>query len=356
VNQLSQRLAPYFKRTEIISVRGDAIPSKNGIDVININPVWWGKLWGWSPKLKHKIDSLAKISNDLIVHVHGIWMAPQWLGANMAAKNNIPFVLSTHGMMAPALWNYRGMFQKLKNSSYWHLLAHKQFKYAHIIHAITREERDLLAVHFDKSRIEIIPNSIDLSAVDRESVRSNESPQPYILFIGRIHPIKGIEFLLKGFCEAKLPSPWKIIVAGPEWSPSYGTVLQKLSEKLGIASQVEFIGPVYGKEKWELIKKAWIVAVLSKSEVISMVNLESAACYTPSLTTRETGLFDWEEGGGEIVDLDISNIANKIRTISFWPESERISRGQASRRLVEKRYSWDVVLPLWVDLYRSLSR
>ena len=102
VNQLSRRLIPFFKRTEIICVRGDAMPSENGINVFNINPVWWGKTWGWSSELKQKIDSLAETS-DFIFHIHGVWMAPQWLAANRAAKKNIPFILSTHGMMAPAL-------------------------------------------------------------------------------------------------------------------------------------------------------------------------------------------------------------------------------------------------------------
>ena len=63
---------------------------------------------------------------------------------------------------------------------------------------------------------------------------------------------------------------------------------------------MEFLGPVYGAEKWALIQRAWAMIVPSYSEVVGMVNLEAALCSVPSITTYETGLTDWNEGGGDL--------------------------------------------------------
>jgi glycosyltransferase involved in cell wall biosynthesis len=117
---------------------------------------------------------------------------------------------------------------------------------------------------------------------------------------------------------------------------------------------VEFIGPIFGEAKWKWIKRAWVVAVPSNTEVVGIVNLEAAACGTPTITTFETGLTRWGESGGMLIHPNVHELAVSLRQVSAWTDSERISRGKVSRRFIEQFFSWDVVLPQWLELYESV--
>jgi glycosyltransferase involved in cell wall biosynthesis len=355
VEQIARWLAPTFERNDIVSVRGDPLPAPAGVTVTDIKPVWPGQFWGWSPALRRKLTALIG-DPAALVHIHGVWMAPHLLAAKLALAHRRPFVLSAHGSLAGWFWNKQGPLNKIKKELYWSLFAGEKFRGARIVHAITSLERDEFNKLFPGARIEIIPNAVNLELIDDQIGTMPPDPEPVILFVGRLHPVKGLEVLLRGFAKANLPSKWKVALVGPAMSPAYEQALKKLVYGLEIESRVNFIGPVYGAEKWKWFRRAWITAVPSFNEVICMVNLESAACATPTMTTRETGLLDWEEGGGILTERTADGIVAHLRNVAAWPLSERLARGAASRSWVEKHYSWNVVLPRWIELYRSVSQ
>jgi glycosyltransferase involved in cell wall biosynthesis len=106
--------------------------------------------------------------------------------------------------------------------------------------------------------------------------------------------------------------------------------------------------------KYRLMRDAWVTIVPSHTEVVSLVNLEASACFTPTITTTATGLTDWTEGGGLLVEPDLGPVTQALSEAARWSDQERQQRGLASRRLVEQRYSATAVMPRWMDLYRSL--
>jgi glycosyltransferase involved in cell wall biosynthesis len=87
---------------------------------------------------------------------------------------------------------------------------------------------------------------------------------------------------------------------------------------------------------------------------MSMVNLEGAACGVPSITTHETGLWDWEKGGGLLIHPTIDELAMALRSAASWSVEERNERGCRSHQLLTSRYSWDEVIPQWKQLYEEL--
>ncbi|HHJ35207.1 MAG TPA: glycosyltransferase, partial [Gammaproteobacteria bacterium] len=115
--------------------------------------------------------------------------------------------------------------------------------------------------------------------------------------------------------------------------------------------RVIFSGPVFNEEKLHLLRQAWILVAPSYSEVIGMVNLESALCNTPSITTFETGLLNWESGGGILVHPETEELKNALIKISQWSYSERLEQGKKSFELVMNSYSWGAVFPHWDALY-----
>ena len=92
----------------------------------------------------------------------------------------------------------------------------------------------------------------------------------------------------------------------------------------------------------------------SHSEVVGLVNLEAADYFLPSITTPQTGLSDWSQGGGILSFPDVLSISRALIEASSWSSEEQFERGVASRSLVHKSYSWDHVTPLWHNLYTQL--
>jgi len=106
----------------------------------------------------------------------------------------------------------------------------------------------------------------------------------------------------------------------------------------------------------QLYRNAWAFCAPSHSEAIGLVNLEAAAAGTPVITTHETGLYDWEEGGGLLIHPRVEELCRALEQIFSWSESERQERGRTLRRLVERRYSLEAVGPQWQALYGELAR
>ncbi|MFZ2096315.1 MAG: glycosyltransferase, partial [Anaerolineales bacterium] len=258
-------------------------------------------------------------------------------------------------MLEPWYWNKQSLLQKYKKKIYFNLVFQRTITENTIFHAITPIEKDNLQKLLPKQKIIVIPNAIGL---DKENAYDNAVkkivPEKTFLFLGRLHPVKGLDLLVNAFYQANLDSEWRLVLAGPESVPQYIEKLKAIVLNLGLSNRVEFTGPIFGVDKQELIRKAWVVVFPSYCEVIGMVNLEASACMVPSITTFETGLWDWEEGGGILIHPDVYELASSILKTSRWSLRERLDYGNKSYTLVANKYSWDTVAPQWEALYSSL--
>jgi glycosyltransferase involved in cell wall biosynthesis len=261
-------------------------------------------------------------------------------------------------------WHLRHLgFKELRKLIYWRTVAYPAFRPIPLIHAVTPRERDELATWLPGQEIRVIPNAIDLEALDSLRANAGEevSPtvdEPYLLFLGRLHPVKGIELLISAFAKAiaGINGKFRLLIVGPASDPAYVAQLESLVRLLGIEEQVKFLGPVFGpQEKLSLYRHAWAFCSPSQTEVMGLVNLEAASAELPVVTTHETGLGGWEEGGGLLVHPRVEELSPALKQVFSWSESERQDRGRKLRQLVERRYSWQAVGPQWLELYSSLA-
>jgi glycosyltransferase involved in cell wall biosynthesis len=239
-------------------------------------------------------------------------------------------------------------------------MAYPVFRHLPLIHAITASERDNLAQLFPGQRLEIIPNAVNLAEID--AALASAAPDSavkvegrYLLFLGQLHPKKGVDLLIKAFSQIGQGTDFRLVIAGPDKSPEYTGKLKALARELGLSSpRLIFLGPIYGPGKWQLFRDAWAVCLPSHSETVGMVNLEAAAAATPVVTSHATGLFDWEEGGGLLIQPEVEDLSRGLRQVVSWNEAERFERGRRLRQMIEHRYSQEAVGPLWLDLYSEL--
>jgi glycosyltransferase involved in cell wall biosynthesis len=357
VDQLARHILAQGVDVEIVSVGTDPLAPPPGSRLTNVLPSRLSGPWRWSPKLMHVLRE-ALSDGSRIVHLHGIWLASQWSAARRAERLGIPVVLSAHGQLEPYHWHDKGTAHFLKKKAYWHLMALPAFRSIQVVHAITPREKDHLHSLMRDHRIVLIPNAVDLAEIDRTipPVAEASRKQPVIGFLGRFHPKKGIDLLIEAFAAAELPSEWRLVLAGPAGGPRYMKKLTELVSRSPVRDRISFVGTLVGDAKWRFLREATVIAVPSLSEVIGMVNLEAAACGTPTITTHETGLDDWESGGGALIRPEVRDLALALSEVCSLNATEYARRTIAARRLVESRYAWAVVGRLWLDLYQTLLR
>jgi glycosyltransferase involved in cell wall biosynthesis len=352
VRQLSAHMSNVGARVQVVHSKGEPTGLPSEIQVRTLRSNRLGRAWSWSTELSRVIRATLTESPEdrRVVHIHGAWGAPQYLSARHARDVQVPFVFTAHGMLEPWLWERQGAAVRWKKQMYWSSVGKSAISAAHTIHAITPLERDTLSRLLPRSRTVVIPNAVEINNSDG-GVRERRKS---ILFIGRIEPIKGVDLLLKAFADAKLPSEWVVDVVGPTWSEKYLQALKEFVLSRGLGERVFFHGPAFGSKKTEFLETAWILVAPSHSEVVGLVNLESANSFLPSITTHQTGLHDWESGGGLLINPDETCIRKALVMAASWSTTEQRERGLASRQLVARRYSWQAVLPQWSELYRSI--
>ena len=307
-----------------------------------------GPLWCYSSELAGYLKDSA-LKDSRLFHIHGVWMHTQYTAARTAVKANVPFLISPHGMYKNYLWTQG----RLKKRIYFNQLTRKFFEKANAFHAITQEELDDLHSLFNgKVRLELIPNLISSSIIP--DLSSREPDEDYILFLGRIHPIKGIKMLIQVYSKLR-PKDVKLKIAGP--SSDHLQELKQLVKDLDLEKKVEFLGAVHGKEKFELYQNARVFVAPSYSEVIGMVNLEAAMVGTPVITTTKTGLLsEWNTSGGQLIEPAHDELEKALHDALNWTEQERNQRGEMLKDFVIKNYSWENNVSKWVDLYEDLMR
>jgi len=148
-----------------------------------------------------------------------------------------------------------------------------------------------------KDRITFLPNIIDNSMFSNLEKKMSSTDNRYILFMGRISPIKNIEMLIKAYGEIVENKNVDLIIAGDiNEDFKYFTVLKNLMRKLNIENKVIFTEKrVEGDEKLALYKNAELFVLPSHSENFGMVVVESLAQGTPVISTRNTPWKQLEE-------------------------------------------------------------
>ncbi|MFA5316411.1 MAG: glycosyltransferase, partial [Dehalococcoidales bacterium] len=138
--------------------------------------------------------------------------------------------------------------------------------------------------------IQVIPCGVNLDrfrpmeVINREELGLNCSP--VILYVGRIEPLKGIDRLIKAMaCLADNHNPRLVIIGGDQQSQTEINRLKRLSQELGLAHPVNFLGTIAHQRMPDYYNAASVLVIPSYYESFGLVALEALACGTPVVTT-----------------------------------------------------------------------
>ncbi|MFN7351207.1 MAG: glycosyltransferase, partial [Dolichospermum sp.] len=177
--------------------------------------------------------------------------------------------------------------------------------------------------------------------------------EPIILFLSRLHPKKGLDYLIPAL--GKLSDyPFTFIVAG-SGDPDYEIEVKTLVKTHGIEQKTHFPGFVKGEIKNLLIQGADIFALTSYSENFGISVLESLAAGTPVIITPGVALSDivQQQQLGYVTELNINAIAATIENFLDHPQESK-KMGYRAREFILDNYTWDKIASKMISVYENI--
>ncbi|ABN56626.1 MULTISPECIES: glycosyltransferase family 4 protein [Methanoculleus] len=281
------------------------------------------------------IRTLRKI-NPGIVHAQGLGSGMPALLSNRLMKN--PYVIYGRGsdVYLPDWFNKLTAKGILKNAS--------------AVIALTEHMKDSMQAIYSRDVV-VVPNGIDLNEnAEREAERGD--PGKRVLFVGRLHPVKGVRHLLQAMSivHQDLPEA-KLILVGDGDEREH---LETLTDSLGIRECVEFVGKVPHERVQDYMNQVEAFVLPSLSEGFPVTILEAMACGLPVVATRVGGIPDIIEDGtnGYLVDaMNQERMAEALlKVLRNEPLRKDISNN--NREKAEK-YRWEAVAAELEEIYRN---
>ena len=348
-------IATVAERNAPLSVSADEAAAA-GVNIIRFAPSLPRALYH-SREMSSRLQTLVARAD--LVHVHSNWTFPVWRAAHCALVAGKPLVMSPHGCLSPASLAHSAWKKRLAG-----LFDRRYLRQASVIHATSEMERDWIERYVGKGpRIAVIPNGVEMQAfpgTPRETKPASRTRQ--VLYLGRLHPLKGLELLLdawkgvgganNGRLEA-CPTAWQLVIVGPD-EQGTRTRLEAQARALGLAN-VTFAGPLYGEAKAKALAEADLFVLPSRTENFGIAVAEALGAGLPVITTKGT---PWSEIAGSCgwrVDVNAAAIAKALADGMRLSDEERAAMGTRGRELVAAKYQWESVGRALTGVYETLT-
>lgn len=255
----------------------------------------------------------------------------------------------------PLVWAPRGALQR------WHGSTRVKAKYLWermcrvlvseerlILQTTSQDEAEQSSDRFPGIRTVIVRNGVD---VPKYVPKTDSKGCLRITYLGRLHPIKGIENLLYACKLVDTQSePWHLNIAGSGES-DYSDLLKSRVTELGLEARVNFLGEICGDRKEDLFANSDVLVAPSYVENFGMVVVEALAHEVPVIAGKGT---PWEglqtHGCGLWVDNHAQSLAAAIREIRTMSLAEMGRRG---RNWMETDFSWSSVSNHMLAVFRE---
>ena len=286
----------------------------------------------WSGSYQREVARHAANGASLI-HDHGLWLPTNHAAAGVARHFHLPRIVSPRGMATTWAMQHHSW----KKRCAWLLYQQRDLRDAALLHATSADEAsDLRALGF-RQPIAIIPNGMQSPPPSPPALRLD--PRRTVLFLGRIHPKKGLLSLVAAWARLR-PSGWRVIIAGPDEN-GHKAQVEKAIHAHRLQTDFTFLPMTDGDAKWSLYRQADIFVLPTFSENFGMTVAEALACERPVITTKGA---PWAElqthRCGWWVDIGIDPLTDALREALGTSDDDRAQMGRRGAQLIAQRYSW----------------
>jgi len=298
-----------------------------------------------------KIKSL--VSNADVIHLMGHWSMLNVLVYYFAKRTGTPYVICPAGELS--LFGRSRWIKWLFNFVVGNRLVRDAAGYV----AVTPDEIPIFEGYgVETEMVTVIPNGIN-----EQDFQPSESPNfkeqleiggsPFVLFMGRLNPIKGPDLLLDAFClvASRFPA-LHLVFAGPDGGLL--SILKQTVMEERMSDRVHFVGYLAGKDKANAYHEASFLVIPSRQEAMSIVVLEAGILGTPVLLTDQCGFDEVEHiGGGMVVPATVNGLGKGLTTL-LQKTDELEVMGDRLKKFVRQNYTWKLISAHYIRLYQKL--
>jgi glycosyltransferase involved in cell wall biosynthesis len=329
-----------------------------------------GGLWRYHPALRPWLEENLPRFDAVILN--GLWQYPAYALSRVTRRpDSPPYFAFAHGMLDP--WFQRAPGRRLKamrNWVYWKLVEQ------HVVHNATamfftceeelRLARETFRPYHPQKEINvgygIMPPPAYRAAIGEAFLEKcpGVKGQPYLLFLSRIDPKKGVDLLLKawaGVCKSGSGMVPKLVIAGPGLESAYGQQMQRLAGELFAPGNVFWPGMLTGDAKWGALHGCEAFALTSHQENFGIAVAEALACGKPVLISNQINI--WREIAEDKAGLVAPDTeAGAEQLVNEWQNLSAAAKAQMGRNATtafEKRFSIAITAKKYIDTVIDLS-
>lgn len=326
---------------------------KQVISQSEFNSVYWVNLtnvnfceeidsnfYNFIPFRKFKIEKLPKpFCNPDLVVFEEFFKIECCLIAKKLRNKNIPYVIVPRCQMTKKYFENKKLKKKIASL----LLFSKFAKGASSVQFLSNQELEDSIFYYTGNK-NIIPNGIDIPNEKRISIKNNKIQ---FTFIGRYSIWqKGLDLLIIAISKISnelRKNNVKFCLYGPDERTGSKDKIKQLVDKYNVSDLIDVNGPVFGKDKVNVLKNTTIFIHTSRFEGMPMAVLEALSYSIPCFVTQGSNMREviekYEAGWGcntTIYDIE-KQLLNAINDISLIEK-----KGENALKLA-KKYSWNYI-------------
>jgi glycosyltransferase involved in cell wall biosynthesis len=346
----SQSSIAGVKVTVLYQDRGNPVVPLTKIVVdyrsVDINDVLFG-----SPFFT-EIRQRSRAGQRYVFHLHGLWSPTVHRAAVFAKKHNIPYVVSSYGMLS-ALSQGNNSFRK--KFAWWLYQKRDLEKSAFVLVSSVSEKVDVSSLIAGQN-IAVVPDGCD----ERTENRSIAMAKPgngsvrQAFSVGSLRKGGGFAELIGAWAMVR-PKGWVLAIAGPN-DKGYLEKLKSLIIKIKCSNSIVLLGEVDDEEKWGIMDNCDLFLVPSKSENFSVAIAEALQSGLPVITTTAS---PWsvivKQRCGWWVEPVIEKLKKALAEATSLDEESLIKMGENGHKLITDNYTWPRIAETTVELYQSIS-
>lgn len=346
VPRLAATLSAYNCNTEIYTVARNETTTPDGIvrafpQVFANIPLLSGLRL--SPALSQALATGADKVD--IIHNHGLWLMPNVVSGRIAAKAQIPLIVSPRGMLMPEALE----FSSRKKRLFWDLLQKQSLSRAAAWHATSADEADAIRAFGVSAPIAIIPNGVDIAPL--VALHNSAQLNRTVLFLSRIHPKKGLKNLIAAWSRVAEHRPhWQLVIAGPDENGHRAELEAQISKES--VPSVKFLGAVYGIEKTKLLASADLFVLPTKTENFGIAVAEALSAGVPAIVTKGAPWSGLEtERCGWWIDHGVNTLTDALLNATSLSPDVRRDMGARGRDWMVEDFGWNAIGKHMFEVY-----
>lgn len=327
-----QATAPARARLDAAGVRTLMFPRTRWLPSSLVSR--WGisrQMSVWLLRNAHRYD---------VVHVNYVWAWSTLVAAIAGSRAGRPVVMTAHESLTRFGIETRSGSANHKTKLWRQAkLCMRGFLMRYIDLIVMTSEMEQADSIKPNERTVVIPHAV-VADPPEEPLTEPPFPPLVIGYIGRLHPKKNLEVLLRAV--ASLGTSAKVIVCG-DGDPSYRAQLHRLADELSLTARVEWRGHVDAAGRTDLFAQSHVVAMPSAYECFGMAAAEAMAAGVPVIVSRTTGVasvVDEYECGKLVEAGDVDGLRAALADIANDASWRRQARSN-SLRAASAAYSYN---------------